>query len=89
MRKIILLKNNIRLTAIGDFDRLSDSVRSKLFDTINLTSGSTGLTLILALSYSSRWEITEAAKKLAEDVKAGLLETEAISEDELGKRLTT
>ena len=84
-----LIKNNVRLIAIGDFERLADSVRSKLFDTINLTSGSTGLTLILALSYSSRWEITEAARKLAEDVKAGLLEAEAISEDELGKRLTT
>jgi len=84
-----LLKNNIKLTAIGDFERLSDSVRSKLFETINLTSGSTGLTLILALSYSSRWEITEAAKKLAGDVKAGVLEAEAICEEELEKRLTT
>lgn len=84
-----LLKNNIKLIAIGEFERLTDNVRSKLFDTINLTSGSTGLTLILALSYSSRWEITEAARKLASDVKAGVLEPEAISEEELEKRLTT
>ena len=84
-----LIKNNIKLIAIGDFERLADNVRSKLFDTINLTSGSTGLTLILALSYSSRWEITEAARKLAEEVKAGLLEPDAISEDEIGKRLMT
>lgn len=84
-----LLKNNIKLIAIGDLERLADSVRAKLFDTINLTSGSTGLTLILALSYSSRWEITEAARKLARDVKAGALEPEAICEEELEKRLTT
>jgi len=84
-----LLKNNIKLSAIGDFERLTDSVRAKLFDTINLTSGSTGLTLILALSYSSRWEITEAARKLARDVKTGVLETDAICEEELEKRLTT
>ncbi len=84
-----LLKNNIKLIAIGEFERLTDNVRSKLFDTINLTSGSTGLTLILALSYSSRWEITEAARKIASDVKAGVLIPEAISEEELEKRLTT
>ncbi len=84
-----LIKNNIKLTAIGDFDRLTDNVRSKLFDTINLTSGSTGLTLILALSYSSRWEITEAVRKLARDVKDGVLDPEAICEEELEKKLTT
>jgi undecaprenyl diphosphate synthase len=84
-----LLKNNIKLIAIGEFEKLTDNVRSKLFDTINLTSGSTGLTLILALSYSSRWEITEAARKMARDVKEGVLEPEAICEEELEKRLTT
>ncbi len=46
MRQIHLLKNNIRLTAIGDVDRLADDVRERLFETINLTSGSTGLNLI-------------------------------------------
>ena len=58
-----LLKNNIRLLAIGDMARLADDVRERLFETIKLTSGGTGLNLIIALSYSSRWEITEAAKK--------------------------
>jgi undecaprenyl diphosphate synthase len=56
-----LLKNNIRLMAIGDMARLADDVRDRLFETIKLTSAGTGLNLIIALSYSSRWEITEAA----------------------------
>ncbi|HOB85100.1 MAG TPA: isoprenyl transferase [Bacteroidales bacterium] len=84
-----LLKNNIRLIAIGDFARLNENVRTKLFDTINLTSGSTGLTLILALSYSSKWEITEAVRKLVRDVNAGVIDREAICEEEIEKRLTT
>ncbi len=58
-----LIKNNIRLRAIGDMERLADEVRERLFETIKLTSGSTGLNLIIALSYSSRWEITMAAQK--------------------------
>lgn len=84
-----LLKNNIRLVAIGDFDRLTENVRTKLFDTINLTAGSTGLTLILALSYSSKWEITEAVRKLVRDVDAGVIDREAICEEEIENRLTT
>src|SRR5664279_2210073 len=51
-----LLKNNIRLRTIGDMDRLSVEVRERLFETMQLTSSGTGLNLIIALSYSSRWE---------------------------------
>src|SRR5512140_83888 len=53
-----LLKNNIRLSAIGDTDRLAEDVKTRLMDTIQLTSEATGLNLIIAMSYSSRWEIT-------------------------------
>ncbi len=84
-----LLKNNVKLSAIGDFERLGDDVRMKLFETIDLTSPSTGLNLILALSYSSRWEITEAAKKIAADVEKGILTIGSISEKEIEKRLIT
>jgi len=84
-----LIKNNIRLTAIGDLDRLAADVRARLSDTINVTSGSTGLGLIVALSYSSRWEIIRAAKKIAGDVTGGLLKIESIDENEFSKRLTT
>ncbi len=84
-----LLKNNIRLTAIGDFNRLADDVRTRLFETIKLTSGSTGLVLVIALSYSSRWEIVEAARKIVTEVSTGALKTGAINETEFEKYLCT
>ena len=74
-----LLKNNIKLSAIGDTDRLATDVRDRLMETINLTSEATGLNLIVAMSYSSRWEITEAAKKMAYDINSGL-DPESITE---------
>jgi undecaprenyl diphosphate synthase len=84
-----LLKNNIRLNAIGDMDRLATDVRERLFETIKLTSVSTGLNLIIALSYSSRWEIVMAARKMAIEAKRGILDPGSISEDEFEKYLTT
>ena len=84
-----LIENNIRLTAIGDLERLADDVRARLSETVNITSGATGLNLVVALSYSSRWEITEAARKIAEDVTGGMLKIESIGEDEFEKHLTT
>jgi len=84
-----LLKNNIRLMAIGDMDRLADNVKEKLFETIKLTSVSTGLNLIIALSYSSRWEITVAARRISTDAKEGKINPDSITEDDFEKYLTT
>jgi undecaprenyl diphosphate synthase len=84
-----LLKNNIRLTAIGDLGRLADDVRSRLFETIEVTSGSNGLNLVIALSYSSRWEITEAAKRIASDLNRGILKYESVNEELFEKYLKT
>ncbi|HZY25090.1 MAG TPA: polyprenyl diphosphate synthase, partial [Bacteroidales bacterium] len=84
-----LLKNNIRLRTIGDTERLSVEVRERLFETMKLTSLCTGLTLIIALSYSSRWEITMAAKKISIDAKKGIINPELISESDFEKYLTT
>ena len=84
-----LLKNNIRLNAIGDMERLADDVRERLFKTIKLTSASTGLKLIIALSYSSRWEITMAARKISIAVKNGSLNPESITEEDFEKYLNT
>jgi undecaprenyl diphosphate synthase len=84
-----LLKNNIRLRTIGDTGRLTKEVREKLSEAIELTSVSTGLTLVIALSYSSRWEITRAAKKLAADAKNGEINPDLITEDDFEKYLTT
>jgi undecaprenyl diphosphate synthase len=84
-----LIKNNISLKAIGDVTRLSNNVKNRLFDTIRLTSTGTGLNLIVALSYSSRWEITEAARRMADDVLKGKLKQDSIIEEEFEKYLTT
>ena len=84
-----LLKNNIRLKAIGDINRLADDVRARLDETIELTSVSTGLTLIIALSYSSRWEIATAARNISADVKKGTLDPLSITEEDFEKYLTT
>lgn len=64
-----LQKNNIRLTTIGDTETLPPKCRKELKEAMDQTSENKGLTLILALSYSGRWEILEAVKKLAEDAK--------------------
>lgn len=84
-----LIKNNIRMMTIGDVDRLAVDVRERLDDTIKLTSCCTGLNLIVALSYSSRWEITEAARRLAADIKRGALDINMVDEDKFGDYLST
>jgi undecaprenyl diphosphate synthase len=84
-----LIKNNIRLMAIGDTERLADDVRERLMETIHLTSGATGLNLVVAMSYSSRWEITEAAKKLSADIISGIADPGSVNESSFEKYLTT
>jgi undecaprenyl diphosphate synthase len=84
-----LIKNNVRLIAIGDVNRLADDVRKRLIETIDLTSACTGLNLIVALSYSSRWEITEAARKISEEVSKGKIKSNSIREKDFERYLTT
>jgi len=84
-----LLKNNISLRTIGDVGRLAGDVRERLFETIKLTSGCTGLNLIVALSYSSRWEITEAARRISSEVISGKLDPATFNEADFEKYLTT
>ncbi|HEX7492985.1 MAG TPA: isoprenyl transferase [Bacteroidales bacterium] len=84
-----LLKNNISLKAIGDIDRLADHVRERLLETIKLTSASSGLNLIIALSYSSRWEITMAARRMSAEVKKGTINPDSVTENDFEKYLTT
>jgi len=84
-----LLKNNIRLKTIGDVGRLAGDVRERLFETIKLTSGCTGLNLVVALSYSSRWEITEAARRISAEVISGKLDPVSFNESDFEKYLTT
>jgi undecaprenyl diphosphate synthase len=84
-----LIKNNISLKTIGDVGRLAGDVRERLFETIKLTSVCTGLNLVVALSYSSRWEITEAARRISLEVVEGKLDPESFNEADFEKYLTT
>ncbi|WP_321286852.1 isoprenyl transferase [uncultured Sunxiuqinia sp.] len=84
-----LKEQNVRLTMIGDFDSLPEDVQTKLNWSINELSKCTGLTLVLALSYSSKWEITEAIKKIAQDVKDDKLQIDNIDKDILDNYLAT
>lgn len=84
-----LQKNNIRLRAIGNLDNLPPNVREELMVTIDATAKNTGLNLILALSYGSRWEIQNAMQKIAEDVKNQQLQPSDITTETIDKHLTT
>jgi undecaprenyl diphosphate synthase len=84
-----LIKNNIRLLAIGDLKSLHQDCRDELMTTIDTTSVNTGMSLILALSYSSKWEITEAVRTIAADVKNGKLDPCDIHQEMISKYLTT
>jgi undecaprenyl diphosphate synthase len=66
-----LCKNNIRLHVIGELSMLPDFARTALQEALDLTDANTGLNLVMALSYSSRWELVNAVKNIAKDVKAG------------------
>lgn len=82
-------KNNIRLAAIGDLDRLPGSTRKTLLQGIEKTKDNTRMTLTLALNYSSQWEITEAIKKLALLVAAGEIKPEEIDKATVNRFLST
>lgn len=75
-----LIKNNVRLTMIGDIERMPDFARQRLTRCMNDTAHCTGLTLVLALSYSSKWEILEAVRKIAAEAQAGELKISDINE---------
>lgn len=84
-----LMDNNISLQAIGDMDSLPPKCRRQLQDTINITSANTRMTLILALSYSSRWEIVNATRKIASQIASGQLKPEEIDDEVFAKQLCT
>jgi undecaprenyl diphosphate synthase len=84
-----LKKNGVRIVCIGNVDRLPGHVRETLQECIHETAGGKRLTLVIALSYSSKWELTEAARKISRDVKAGTLREEEINEEILSQYLTT
>ena len=84
-----LQKNNIRLNAIGHIHSLPESNRKALTEVMEATKNNTRMTLTLALSYGSREELTEAAKKIAIDFKAGRITLDEISQQTMGDHLYT
>lgn len=84
-----LMKNNIRLQTIGDLSRLPQVTRDNFMACIEETTKNTGLTLVIALSYSARWELIRATQKIAAAVKEGEMLIEDINEELIGGYLTT
>lgn len=84
-----LNKKGVRLQAIGDIKSLPESCQNELQESIDITSNNNTVTLILALSYSSKWEITNAVQQIAKQVEAGKLKTSEITAKHIEQNLTT
>lgn len=86
---VTLNKNNIRLNAIGDLKSLPKSNYDMLMEAIEETKGNTRMTLTLALSYSGRWDLMQASRRMAADVAAGNIKPEEITQDTIDNYLST
>ncbi len=84
-----LMDNNIRLKAIGNLSQLPEKCYKELFEGIEITKNNTGTTLILALSYSAKWDITQAVQNIAKQVAEGKIKSNEISEELINDQLST
>lgn len=84
-----LMDNEVRLLTIGDISSLDEKVRIELEEAIQLTSGNKRMAMVLALSYSSKWEITDAVKKIAHLVQCGKVKIEDIDQELVTSNLAT
>ena len=85
----LFMNNNVRLRIIGDLSRVPEVVRESILGLQERTSVNTGMTMVIALSYSSRWGITNTVRQLADEVKQGKLQPEDITEQTISSHLTT
>lgn len=85
----IFMKNNVRFRVIGDQSRLPESVQKRLDECMERTAQNDKMTMVIALSYSSRWEITQAVKNIAQEVQEGKLSAGEVSEEVICKHLNT
>lgn len=85
----IFMKNNVRFRVIGEIERLPKDVQDKLQETMDHTAGNTNMQMVVALSYSSRWEITKATREIAAEVKAGRIDVGDIDEAMLSRHMVT
>jgi undecaprenyl diphosphate synthase len=84
-----MLKNNVRMDTIGDTQSLPKSCQRQLAEAIEATRDNTGLNLILALGYSGKWDIAQATRKIADEVRKGILMPEQITEEIISANLAT
>ena len=85
----IFMKNNVRFRVIGDLDRLPAEVQKKLHETMEHTKDNSAMTMVVALSYSSKWEITRAVRDIAAEAKAGKINVDEIDEDTVARHMQT
>ena len=85
----LFMNNNVRLRIIGDLSRVPEVVRESILGLQERTSVNTGMTMVIALSYSSRWEITETVRRLASQAAGGKLDPADINEDLISQNLAT
>lgn len=85
----IFMKNNVRFQVIGDMGRLPVEVQQKLRETMEHTADNSAMTMVVALSYSSRWEITNATRAIAAEVAEGKIALDDINEELLSRHMTT
>ena len=85
----IFMKNNVRFQVIGDIERLPKEVQQKLQETMDHTAHNSAMTMVVALSYSSRWEIVKATREIAADLAAGKIQDADINEQLISEHMTT
>ena len=85
----IFMKNNVRFRVIGDIGRLPAEVQEKLHETMEHTKDNSAMTMVVALSYSSKWEITRAVRDIAAEAKAGKINVDEIDEDTVTRHMQT
>jgi undecaprenyl diphosphate synthase len=84
-----LHQNEVQLKAIGDIAKLPNDVQDELLDAIKMMQNNKGLTLILALSYSGRWDITNGIRRMAEDIRSGAVREDDVNEELVARYLST
>ena len=89
MEEELFMQNNVRLRVIGEIERLPQEVREAILGLVERTSHNTGMTMVIALSYSSKWEIVRAVRNIANQVKQGQLSLDDISETTIDQALAT
>ncbi len=85
----LFVKHNVAFRIIGDLSKLPDNVRDRLNGCVERTAKNDSMTLVLALSYSSKWELTEAVRNIASKVKEGSMEAADITDETIDNALTT